>query len=398
MLRKKKLPFMAVLGPEDYGAVIRCLVIHCRSEEEMARAEQYQFPGPVRERFRSDGHGYPDPRGMFYTVFPVSGPEIEWTMAFSWNERKERNEYRKLDLEGLTCVKTICPVLERFRNRKPYRNIQGEDGKEILFHYMDYLPECYRDRTAARGSLKHTLPLIIWLHGAGEGGTDPTITVLGNRVTALTEETVQTYFPETGAAVLAPQCPTMWMDLNGKGVYNVSRKDSDGKSCYSKALLAFIRRYLQYHPEIDRDRIYIGGCSNGGYMTIKMLIEAPELFAAAFPCCPAYHAAWQTPERVKTLAGIPIWFTAAATDQTVPLTEKDGSPAYADALVPKLREASGEVIYTRLPQVMGFDSKGFPYEYNGHFSWIPLLQDRITKEIDGEEIHLFEWLASKGRK
>ena len=37
-------------------------------------------------------------------------------------------------------------------------------------------------------------PLIIWLHGQGEGGTDPDITLLGNKVTALTKEDIQNHF------------------------------------------------------------------------------------------------------------------------------------------------------------------------------------------------------------
>ena len=93
-----------------------------------------------------------------------------------------------------------------------------------------------------------------------------------------------------------------------------------------------------------------------------------------------------------------MWVVAAATDQTIPLRYPDGSPAFADAMVEKLREVSGEVIYSRLPQVMGFDSKGLPYEDFGHWSWVPLLTDRITKEFDGEEIHLFEWMAAKHRE
>ena len=34
-------------------------------------------------------------------------------------------------------------------------------------------------------------PLVIWLHGAGEGGTDPAVTVLGNQVSALLGEKFQ---------------------------------------------------------------------------------------------------------------------------------------------------------------------------------------------------------------
>ena len=52
-------------------------------------------------------------------------------------------------------------------------------------------------------------PLIVWLHGAGEGGKDPDLVVLGNKVSALGGEKIQSYFD--GAFVLCPQAPTFWM-------------------------------------------------------------------------------------------------------------------------------------------------------------------------------------------
>ena len=416
--KRKPLPFMAVLQPEDYGPVLRCMIIRTAMEEDRKWVENYRFPGEIRAMFRSDGNGQKNPQGGYVTVFPVSGPEIGWTQGFVYDVKKERNTYRDLSLPGLKCTRVICPVLDRFINRKPYT----KDG--ITIRYRDYLPESYRNRKGVRTTRKGTLPLIIWLHGLGEGGTDPSLVLLGNRVTALTDVTVQCYFPDTGAAVLAPQCPTMWMDADGHSHWNESELEkTGGVSFYTAALKGLIGKYLQAHPEIDRSRIYIGGCSNGGYMTIQMILAMPGRFAAAYPICPAYHAAWMTDARIRKLAKVPMWITSAATDQTVPLRDKDGKPAYADALYEKLNaykknnENAGpggaspktepspqdendghslpDLVYSRLPQVMGFTSKGLPYEYFGHWSWIPVLQDQVTKEFDREEVHLFEWMAAK---
>ena len=417
--KRKSLFFTAVLQPEDYGPVVRCLIIQALTEEDHLWVQKYRFPGPIRTRFRSDAMGNPHPQGNFETVFPISGPEIQWTQAFVYDQEKERNMYRKWQLPGLSCSRVVCPAADQFIRRRAC-TCEG-----ITMQYRDYLPEAYRDRKGVRGVRKGTLPLIIWLHGLGEGGKDPTLVLLGNRVTALAEATVQCYFPETGAAVLAPQCPTMWMDADGKGFWNDwDPVATDGRSFYTEALRGLILKYLKSHPEIDRSRIYIGGCSNGGYMTLNMILAMPGFFAAAFPVCPAYNALWMTPERIAKLAEVPIWVIAAATDTTVPLRDKQGNAAYADALYEKMtayrawdearKSGSGEettdtlvsgeenacislpdFVYSRLPQVMGFTSGGFPYEYFGHWSWIPVLQDRITREFDGEEIHLFEWLAAK---
>ncbi len=390
----KQLCYTAVLQPEDYGPVIRCLIIEAPEKEDAEWLKRYVFPGPVSARFLSDQEGKEDPNGRYYTVFPVSGPDIEWTMAYEYDPVRERNADREFSLPGLICTGRVCPAEEAFIRRKPY------EKSGIRLEYRDYLPQSYRNRKGVRSTRKGTLPLIIWLHGLGEGGTDTSLPLLGNRVTALAEATVQCYFPDTGAAVLVPQCPTMWMDGDGQGNWDTDDPPkTGGASYYTDALCGLIRKYLQLHPEVDRHRIYIGGCSNGGYMTLQMILKMPGQFAAAFPVCPAYHDAWMTPMRIRKLSKVPMWITAAATDQTVPLRREDGSPAYADALYEKLTaipESEREkVIYSRLPSVLGYSSTGMPYEYLGHWSWIPVLQDRVAREFDGEEIHLFEWLAEQ---
>ena len=56
----------------------------------------------------------------------------------------------------------------------------------------------------------------------GEGGTDPDIALLGNDVTALGEEEIQSHFikgKQKGAYVLAAQTPTYWMN-SGTGSIN----------------------------------------------------------------------------------------------------------------------------------------------------------------------------------
>lgn len=166
-------------------------------------------------------------------------------------------------------------------------------------------------------------PLIIWLHGAGEGGHDTTIAVLGNKVTNLIETEIQSYFGDTGAYVLVPQTPTMWMDYNGENVYNIMVNHSDGHSYYTNALKGLIDQFIEGHPDIDQNRLYIGGCSNGGYMTIKMIMDYPDFFAAAFPTCAAYASKWLTHDRLDSIKDTPIWLIHAQNDPVVKISEPD---------------------------------------------------------------------------
>ena len=158
-------------------------------------------------------------------------------------------------------------------------------------------------------------PLIVWLHGAGEGGTNLDVAVLGNEVTLLAKEAIQRHFTSedgvTGAYVLLPQCETLWMD-EGDG----ENWEGTGVSRYTKVLMDAIAHYVESHPDVDRNRVYLGGCSNGGYMTLNLLTEYPGFFAAAFPVCEAYDTSDQ-PQRIAVLAGQSIWFVHSADDHVV---------------------------------------------------------------------------------
>lgn len=171
----------------------------------------------------------------------------------------------------------------------------------VTLTYADYIP--------AKDKQKN--PLIIWLHGMGEGGTDPTIAISGNKAVNFASEEVQSYF--NGAYVLVPQTPTYWMDGNtGFG---------DGTSKYEDALMSLIKDYVAKNKDIDTDRILIGGDSNGGYMTMLMIRDNPDYFAAAFPTCEALKDTLITDEEILSMKELPIWFISAKTDTTVPVSE-----------------------------------------------------------------------------
>ena len=218
-------------------------------------------------------------------------------------------------------------------------------------------------------------PLIIWLHGAGEGGTDIDIALLGNDVTNLTESKVQSHFTN-GAYVLACQTPTMWMN-DGTGNYT-----NNGQSMFTETLFKLIKNYCEVvNTDVDLDRIYIGGCSNGGYMTVNMMIQHGSYFAAAYPVCEAYTDSWITNEQIAVLKNYNIWFTHSADDRTV-------NPAnYTVATYVRLIAAGATNVYfSYFESVKGTDDPNANQawgqgsgNYMGHYSWIYTLQDACTR-------------------
>ena len=257
-------------------------------------------------------------------------------------------------------------------------------AKGINLTYADYTPATSEKKS----------PLIIWLHGAGEGGTDPSIALLANRAANYASPEIQAYFG--GAYVLVPQTTTFWMD-NGQGQY--TRGEVNDK--YNESLMELIKDYVDRHPQIDKDRIYIGGCSNGGYMTLKLLLLHPEYFAAGFPSALAYQTKHITDEQIQTIKDVPIWFIHSK-DDPVCQAKETVVPVYK-----RLIKASSKNVHLSLfDHVVDITNQfgGNDFHYNGHFSWIYSHANKCQLDYDGKPvmlngnpITLMGWLARQSK-
>lgn len=240
-------------------------------------------------------------------------------------------------------------------------------------------------------------PLIVFLHGAGEGGQDLPIAWSGNKVTSFTEDAIQEKFG--GAFVLVPQCDTMWLD-DGSGQYGDS-----GRSMYTEALKALIDEFIDnFRAVIDPDRVYIGGDSNGGFMTMRMLMSYPDAFAAAFPICEAMPDKRVSEGDIEHLKRIPIWFVHAKNDPVVK-PEQYALPTYRRLIAAGAKQCH-MTFWDKIVDMHGLfkNEKGEPYEYMGHFAWIPVFNDDCRLDFDGKpvtvngaEVTLLEWLAAMRR-
>ena len=109
-------------------------------------------------------------------------------------------------------------------SKSSYTYKSATETKEytVPLDYMFYMPD--------NASVKNKIPLILWFHTIGESGSNPYLVLFGTKATALADEKIQGYF-ENGVAILAPQCPTGWLettDENEMGIRYWAPVDIDG--------------------------------------------------------------------------------------------------------------------------------------------------------------------------
>jgi len=204
-------------------------------------------------------------------------------------------------------------------------------------------------------------PLVIFLHGAGERGTDNE-KHLKNGGQWLVDN-LQSDYP---AIVIAPQCPEIGYWVNAKR--EVLPKGSPMKFKFTfykdsaantsmKLLMALTKEWIN-SGKINKKQVYVGGLSMGGMGTYELLIRMPKTFAAAFIMCGAVDLDWFTAHDKKT----PLWLFHGAIDQVVPVN-------YARDAFKLLNDGKREIKYTEYPGVY-HNSWDNTFKEPGVFSWL----------------------------
>lgn len=356
----------------------------------VSRSDDRITPHLIEEDYRtitkayiSDKEGKESTVGEFATLELEIGPNI--SLSSTINYYKDFNtlidynytvtqvkdiysdSYKISGLVADKCAGEIKNLIDNF-------SIGESSYDDITLTYASYTPEEDKNKN----------PLIIWLHGWGEGGTDATLLIHANKSANFSSKEIQANFG--GAYVLLPQAKTYWM----QGRTTIS----DGTSIYESALMSFIKDYVSKNEDIDQNRVYIGGCSSGGYMTMLMIRDYPEYFAAAFPVCEGLIDILVSNKNIQKMKEFPIWFTSSKTDKT--LNHKFFTTPTYERLI---KAGAKNVYYTLFDDVRDTSGlyknpDGTPYEYDGHFSWIYVFNNECKETINGKTTTIMEWLAS----
>jgi predicted peptidase len=198
---------------------------------------------------------------------------------------------------------------------------------------------------------KRHYPLLIFLHGSGERGSDNTAQLKWGVMNFATEQN-QLKYP---AIIIAPQCPanTGWTAPGSNRSANTAPLAPTPAK--SMALLLDLIKKFKAEGQIDTSRIYITGLSMGGFGTFDAIEREPGLFAAAVPVCGGGD-----PAKAASLVKLPIWIFTGSEDPAV-------NPEFSLNMLEALWKAGARPGFTMLPEV-------------GHFSWLGAYTDPLMIE------------------
>jgi len=206
---------------------------------------------------------------------------------------------------------------------------RGKLAKKATVHYLLSLPEGYNKQDKC--------PLMIFLHGMGERGTDL------NRVKVHGPPKIVAKSNTTPFIIISPQCPRTEF-------WNIEK-------------LSKLLDHILATTKADPQRVYLTGLSMGGYGTWAWAASQPQRFAAAIPICGGGN-----PRKAKKLVKLPIWAFHGRKDNVVALSK-------SKAMVDAIKKAGGTKVKLTV------------YPEAGHNSW--------TKTYNNPEI--YKWLLSHRR-
>jgi predicted peptidase len=186
------------------------------------------------------------------------------------------------------------PVLKVFEPR------QFSDSSGVVLNYRLMKPIDFDS--------EKRYPLVVFLHGAGERGSDNTSQLKHGAKEFAKEENRKKY----PAYVLAPQCPKgmKWVEVD----WSQPTSKMPETPSQSMVLLKNLVDTMCANSNVDASRVYITGLSMGGYGTWDAISRYENVFAAAAPICGGGD-----PKFVSRFAKLPLWCFHGSDDPAVPV-------------------------------------------------------------------------------
>jgi len=217
-------------------------------------------------------------------------------------------------------------------HQKP-RYLRAKSTQTFEVNYLIFLPQGY-DRKAEK-----RWPLILFLHGAGERGTNLTLVARHGPPKIVKDK------PNFPFVVVSPQC-------------------ASGQHWSNDALLALLGKIVKKEA-IDPDRVYLTGLSMGGYGTWSLGLQEPQMFAAIAPICgggDTISILLPDPAKQKALRTLPVWAFHGGKDPAVNISE-------SRRMIDALHQIKNQAELTVYPEA-GHDSWTETYNNPKFYDWL----------------------------
>ena len=269
----------------------------------------------------------------------VSGEDYSAKLETGKNQFKlEGIDSKGLSKEYMLTIirENIQPVVDKFQELT-YTDIETNTNMSYrLFTPVNYNPA-------------QAYPLVLFLHGSGESGTDNEAQLIANQgATIWAKPEEQAKHP---CFVLAPQARDTWTD--DSVATNNPREDLE---MAVKVLHRVIESY-----DIDKSRLYATGVSDGGFGVWALNEIYPDLFAAMVPVCGGGD-----PAQAYKLVNKPIWAFQGEGDPIV-------SVKYNRNMISALRDVGATPLYTEYPR----ETYIYPM---AHYSWVLAYQTQEMRD------------------
>ncbi len=214
------------------------------------------------------------------------------------------------------------------------------------------------------------VPLVVFLHGSGERGSDNRAQLVHFAGGCASEEFQQ----KAPCYVLAMQCPASetWshIDIKAMRERGETPKAATEPTRAMRALMQAIDDVMTTKA-VDPTRVYLTGLSMGGFGAFDLAVRKPELFAAVVPICGGGD-----PATAPTVARVPFYIVHGTDDPVVPV-------ALSRTMREAIAAASADVARVDREKSRGTPSAAKPmpkrapnptyreYDKVGHDSWTP---------------------------
>jgi pimeloyl-ACP methyl ester carboxylesterase len=193
----------------------------------------------------------------------------------------------------------------------------GRGYHDKLIHYRLFVP------VIANSAQKS--PMIVWLHGLGDGGDDNESHLRYFESIIFRPPWRRERYP---FFLLAVECPS------GNRNWTTNSKNFNNADDMINVVLAVMEQTIHDYP-IDRSRISLAGISSGGAGAWNLALRAPDRFSAVAPmACGGCESS-----RLDELRNVPVW-------SFISLNEEGSPVESARQTIAALNAAGGHAAFT----------------------------------------------------